>query len=118
MQILTCNEVVMFYGEIEKGIYSADPSRELYKIKNENGEFYAVTEGFDLFLVESLPEDYADDIYCYTKEKGFFLNPKHKEPAKTNEELEQMIAEEKQKNKELSETLDSLLTEILPTLMA
>ena len=87
MQILTDNNLCMFYGNIEKGIYDADPSRELYKITNPNGEvMYAVTSGFDLYEVDSLPEDFKEGLYCYTAEQGFYLNPDYKEPKPPIEE--------------------------------
>ena len=88
MQILTTNNIVLFHGTVEKGTYPADPSRELYKITNDNGEFYAVTEGFTLHEVEALPSDYADMKYCYTETDGFTLNPNWVDPnAPTQEEI-------------------------------
>ena len=63
MQILVTNDnVIMFVGTIEKGIYDADPSRELYKITNEQGDFYAVTEGFTPITVDEVPADIVADV--------------------------------------------------------
>lgn len=39
---------------------------------------------FDFFDIESIPEDYAPSKYCYTEEKGFYLNPDYVEPDPTN----------------------------------
>lgn len=86
MQILTHNNVVMYYGTIEKGIYPADPRRELYKIVNKDGTFYSVTNGLTLHNVSDIPEDYENFKYCYTKTNGFYKNPDYREPEPTVEE--------------------------------
>ena len=87
MQILTTNNsIVIFHGNIEKGIYDADPSRELYRITNGDEISYAVTNGFHLFEVDSLPEDFKKGLYCYTAEQGFYLNTDYKEPRPPIEE--------------------------------
>lgn len=88
MQILTLNNIVVFHGTVERGTYPTDPDRELFKITNEAGEFYAVTEGFTPYEVDSLPDDYEDMKYCYTEADGFALNPDWTDPnAPTQEEI-------------------------------
>ena len=93
MKILTSNKIVMFQGTIEKGIYEADPSIELYRITNENGVFYAVTERFELIEVESLPTDFVEMKYCYTTEDGFYLNPDYTEYVSDEEKITRLQAQ-------------------------
>ena len=93
MKILTSNKIVMFQGTIEKGIYEADPSRELYRITNENGVFYATTEGFELIEVESLPTYFVEMKYCYTTEDGFYLNPDYTEYVRDEEKTARLQAQ-------------------------
>lgn len=87
MQILTNSNRVEFYGVVVKGIYDADPSRELYRVTNNEGVYYAVTEGFEVHEVQALPEDYKDGLYLYTPEKGFYKDENFKEPFNTEEEV-------------------------------
>lgn len=84
MTILTRNNVVLFFGEVEKGIFpEADPTRELYKI---NGNTYSVTDGIEEYEVNSIPEDFEQGKYCYTESNGFYINPDYAEPQPTAEE--------------------------------
>ena len=106
MQILTNKTIVSFYGTIEKGIYDADPSRFLYKIENENGTAYAVADGFELFNVDTLPEDYSENRYCYTAEQGFYLNPDYQEPKPP---IEERVAELEENSGQQQADIDYLL---------
>lgn len=102
MKILIRNNVILFYGEIEKGIFpEADPTRELYKI---NGSMYSVTDDIIEYDVDSVPEDFVQGKYCYTEEKGFYLNSEYVEP-----EEEKSLAEQL---KEARAEIDSLRTEL------
>lgn len=93
MQILLSDKVVINYGTIDKGIFEeADPTRELYKITNENGTFYSVTENFNLHEVDSIPEDFTDGKYLWSEESGFELNPDWVDPS-TPSETEQLRAD-------------------------
>lgn len=93
MQILVTNDnVIMFVGTIEKGIYDADPSRELYKITNEQGDFYAVTEGFTPITVDEVPADVEPIKWCYTNEKGFFENENYVEPVNPDQKVRELEA--------------------------
>ena len=117
MKLLTNNNIVFFYGStIEKGIYSADPSRELYKITNESGIFYSVTEGLELYEVDdnAIPNDFATMKYCYTVTDGFYMNQEYlnREPS-----AEEKIAELESQNEELYIAIDTLLTEIIPSML-
>ena len=43
-----------------------------------------VKEDVDVFEVNELPEDFKQGKYCYTEEKGFYVNPDYVEPDPTN----------------------------------
>jgi hypothetical protein len=88
MKILTRENVILFYGEVEKGIFpEADPTRELYKI---NGNMYSVTDGIIEYDVDNIPEDFVQVKYCYTEEKGFYLNTEYIDPEEPSEEEKQI----------------------------
>ena len=81
MKILTSNDVVFTYGNnIEKGRWENDPSMDTYRITTEEGYQYAVIADFGLYEVETVPDDFEPNKYCYTEEQGFYLNPDYKEP--------------------------------------
>ena len=87
MQILTNNNVVFIAGEtIEKGTWVNDASRETYRIKNGDNYQYAVIADFGLYEVESLPDDFEPNKYCYTETEGFYLNPNYEEPVSPEEQ--------------------------------
>ena len=84
MKILTNNNVVFTYGNnIEKGRWENDPTMDTYRIKNGENYQYAVL-AFELHEVESLPEDFVPNKYCYTEVEGFYINPDYVEPDLTN----------------------------------
>lgn len=43
-----------------------------------------VKEDVNVFEVNELPEDFNQGKYCYTAEKGFYVNPDYVEPDSTN----------------------------------
>lgn len=76
MQILTNNTVVFTKGEkIERGRWENDLTMDTYRITTDTGYQYAVIADFGLHMVASVPEDFEPNKYCYTEEKGFYLNP-------------------------------------------
>ena len=81
MKILTNNNAVFAKGEtIERGKWENDPTMETYRIKDGNAYKYAIIADFGLHEVDSLPEDYEPNKYCYTESEGFYLNPDFEEP--------------------------------------
>ena len=91
MKILTRENVVLFYGEVEKGVFpEADATRELYKI---NGNQYSVTDDIIEYDVESVPEDFVQGKYCYTEEDGFYLNSDYVEAEPQNQVMEEQLKE-------------------------
>ena len=87
MQILTNNKAVFISGEtIERGTWENDPSRETYRIKNGDNYQYAVIADFGLYEVETLPDDFEPNKYCYTEADGFYLNPDYEEPVSPEEQ--------------------------------
>ena len=43
-----------------------------------------VKEDVNVFEITELPEDFKQGKYCYTEEKGFYINPDYVEPDSTN----------------------------------
>lgn len=81
MKILTNNNVVFTYGNnIEKSRWENDPSMDTYRITTDNGYQYCVIADFGLHEVDSIPEDFEPNKYCYTETEGFYLNPDFEEP--------------------------------------
>jgi len=76
MYILTNNKAAFVQGEtIEKGRWENDSSMDTYRIKNGDNYQYAVIADFGLHEVDSIPEDFEPNKYCYTEEDGFYENP-------------------------------------------
>lgn len=87
MHILTQGNLAVLYGNIEKGIFEdVDPNNELYKITNDNGVSYAVASNFEKVEVNSIPDDFMQSKYLYTKENGFEINPNWQDPNAPNDE--------------------------------
>lgn len=109
---------LQFKGVIDKGIFSeADPDMELYKIVDGDDTFYAVTNGFKDYEVDSLPDDLdpqALNKYCYSEEKGFYKNQNYVEP---EQPIEEKVADLKAQNEELATTLDNMLTDVIPAML-
>lgn len=70
MKFLINNATRKIYerGTIEKGFFDVDPNRELFKITNENGVFYAVTDGFSIMESDNIPDYYKECIYTKSGE--------------------------------------------------
>ena len=111
MQILTSGNIIVMYGEkIEKGIYDADPSRELYQITNGENVGYAVTDGFEVYNVDSIPEDFTAGKYCYEQEKGVYSNPDYVEPINVEQEVRKHETQIEEINDSLSAMAEGILT--------
>ena len=81
MYILTSQKQVVMTGDtIEIGRWENDPTMDTYRIKQGSTYQYAVIKGFEVHQVDSLPEDFEPNKYCYETEKGFYLNPDWIEP--------------------------------------
>lgn len=79
MQILTDKNVVFAVGTIiEAGRWENDLTMDTYRISIGDNYQYAVIADFEIFTVESVPEDFAPNKYCYDKGNGWRLNPKYK----------------------------------------
>lgn len=85
MFILTNENVAFISGEtIELGRWENDSTQDTYKITNGDNTQYAVVANFELHEVESLPEDFEANKYCYTEADGFYANPDYIEPSEEN----------------------------------
>ncbi|WP_167955152.1 hypothetical protein [Anaerosporobacter faecicola] len=97
------NNVCRFTGSsIEYGVF--DESFNKWKVTNDNYNFYVIGENYTKFEVESIPEDCKEMKYCYTEEKGFYLNEKYTEPINAEDEIKRLILE----NIELKAQLDKV----------
>lgn len=67
-----------------------------------------VKEDVNVFEVNELPEDFKQGNYCYTEEKGFYVNPDYVEPDSTNTYgiPDEVLAKIRQ------DTLDSIVSEV------
>lgn len=95
---------------IEFGIFDEPIAK--WKITNSHGLYYMIDFNFMLKEVDSLPADYADNKYCYTEEKGFYLNPNYVEPINTEEEVRRLTNENidlKAQLEKVQEVLDYLV---------
>lgn len=75
--------IAMTGDTAEVGRWENDPTMDTYRIKNGETYQYAVL-AFELHEVESLPEDFVPNKYCYTEAEGFYINPDYAEPDLTN----------------------------------
>lgn len=114
------NNNILSYGNvIEKGIFpEADPVNVIYKIIHDDSTVsYYMVAGANVCEVDSIPDEVKNDIgkYCYTSEKGFYVDPNWTEPEPT---LEEQIVDLKSQNEELAATLDNMLTDVIPSMLA
>lgn len=97
------NNVCCFTGDtIEYGIF--DEPIHKWRVTNNVCMFYVVGDYFTKSEVENVPEDYTERKYCYTDEKGFYINPFYAEPINTEEEVKRLT----QENIDLKAQLDKV----------
>ena len=90
----------------------------VWKIKKPDGtETFRVGDEFTKYTVDSIPSDYADFKYYY---RGFFeLNVLyyHNETDQKLKESQERIESLETENTKLGDTLDDILTNVIPTLI-
>lgn len=90
----------------------------VWKIKKPDGtETFRVGDEFTKYTVDSIPSDYEDFKYYY---RGFFeLNILyyHNETNQKLKESQLEIEQLKEENQQLGDTLDDILTNVIPTIM-
>ena len=71
---------------------------------------YAPDEVINVFEVEEIPEEVKAAKYCYTEEKGFYVNENYVEPNPevTNEELMQQIKTLTKEKEDLAEQITEI----------
>jgi len=85
---------------------------EKWKITNEVGTFYVIGDYLKCIEVESIPDDFKEMKYCYTEEKGFYLNENYSEPINAEDETKRLIQENidlKVQLEKVQEVLDYLV---------
>lgn len=103
MFILVDNNVCRFTGSsIEYGVF--DESFNKWKVTNDNYNFYVIGDNYTKFEVTEVPSDYNDNKYCYTEEKGFYLNENYTEPINAEDEIKRLT----QENIDLKAQLDKV----------
>lgn len=90
----------------------------VWKIKKPDGtETFRVGDDFTKYTVDSIPNDYKDFKYYY---RGFFeLNVLyyHNETNQKLKENQERIESLETENTKLGDTLDDILTNVIPTLI-
>lgn len=97
------NNVCIANGDlIEFGIF--DEPINKWKISSTNNLYYMIDFNFLLNEVDSTPNDYKNNKYCYTEEKGFYINDNYSEPINAEDEMKRLI----QENIDLKAQLDKV----------
>lgn len=86
-----CNVCSYSGNNCEYGIW--EETFKKWKLTNDVCIFYVIGDYFKCFEVDSLPSDYVDGKYCYTTEKGFYLNENYNEPIDPEEEVRRLVRE-------------------------
>lgn len=86
--ISSLNKAIVGIGEsIESGVFpEADPDIELYKVVSSGSTEYFTQQDLEVVSVNQVPSDVERYKYCYTTEKGFYVNPDYREPDLPTEE--------------------------------
>lgn len=111
MKILTnSNNIVTAIGSsITFGVF--DEPFEKWKIESEEYYYYMIDNNFTLYEVE-VTEEIKEIKYCYTEEKGFYLNTEYTEPISIEQEVKKLTEENlvlKTKLENVQEVLDYLV---------
>ena len=108
-QILVYTDNSIFdIGKIEKGTFGG--KEELYRVTDENGvEHYAVTNGYSVYEVESIPEDFSTIKYCYNVQNGFYINPNYVDPESNIEKAKSLITKFYEDEKITEEDFNSVM---------
>lgn len=109
-QILVYSDNSIFeIGIVEKGTFGG--SEELYKVTDENGvEHYAVTNGYTVYEVESIPEDFSTIKYCYNVQNGFYISPNYVDPESNIEKAKTLITKFYEDGKLTEEDYNSVMS--------
>lgn len=103
MKILTnLDNVIIATGDIEFGIFDEDFKK--WKIQQGESLFYLIDCNFICVEVSDFPDGILEHKYCYTEEKGFYLNPDYVEPYDIDAEVKKLTEE----NKTLKTTVSNL----------
>lgn len=69
---------------------------EIYRVTTDNGDkIYAVTDGFVVYDVESIPSEVESSKWCYSPENGFYKNPRYTEPEGAKSAIAKLLADGK-----------------------
>lgn len=105
------NNEVQFYGDIiEYGKF--EDNIEKWKIETSSSTLYVIDSEMATAEVDEIPNDFIPNKYCYTDEKGFYLNEDYSEPVNMETEIKRLTEENlllKTKIDNMQEVLDYLV---------
>jgi len=111
MKILTnLDNVIVASGDIEFGIFDEDFKK--WKIQQGESLFYLIDCKFTCVDVSDYPEGILEHKFCYTEEKGFYINENYSEPINAEDEMKRLIQENidlKAQLEKVQEVLDYLV---------
>lgn len=114
MKILVDTNSVVLYAakRIELGVFDEPFEKWIVEDEELGYKFYCIDNQFTTRDIQKLPEDYKDLMYCYTEEKGFYINPNYIEPINEKEVMKRLIQEnidQKAQLDKVQEVLDYLV---------
>jgi hypothetical protein len=77
--LVNSQNIIIAKGEnIEFGVYDEDFKK--WKIQISNSIFYFIDSNYKCIEVPDTPSDVMEYKYCYSREKGFYLNTFYSKP--------------------------------------
>lgn len=70
--------------------YGLDEEHRNIKVDNNRAMAYAPDEKINVFEIEEIPEGVEVAKWCYTEEKGFYVNENYVEPYNEEKEIEDL----------------------------
>lgn len=108
--LIDSDNVIIAKGDIEFGIFDEDIKK--WKIQQGESFFYLINYNFTCIDIFDAPMDILEYKYCYTSEKGLYLNENYNEPIDPEEEVRRLARENidlKSQLEKVQEVLDYLV---------
>lgn len=106
MKILVDTNSVVLYAakRIELGVFDEPFEKWIVEDVELGYKFYCIDNQFKVIEIQKVPDDFKDMKYCYTEEKGFYINENYSEPINAEDEMKRLI----QENIDLKAQLDKV----------
>lgn len=106
MKILvdTNSIVLSAANRIELGVFDEPIEKWIVEDEELGYKFYCIDNQFKVIEIQKVPNDFKDMKYCYTEEKGFYINENYSEPINAEDEMKRLI----QENIDLKAQLDKV----------